>query len=160
MWLRTLISTIMFTPLILSLPHNLALGQEAQVKTERFLAGHIDVPPGFKTERVIGPDFNIDYVIREGARVSNADMILGIYTGSFPGFSPPARNVKTTADSFSGHSLKWYIWRTQVKNKKVYHYEALIRLEGGQWVWHIFIVAPDMQRMRELLSILKSYQAK
>ena len=124
-----------------------------------FLGGEINLPLGFKTERTIGPDFNIDYIIREGAQVNKTDTVLGIYTGAFPGFSPPTEGVKTEAGSFGGHNLKWYIWKTRVGDKLAYHYEALVRLEGGQWVWHIFIRAPDIQRAQELLNILKSYRA-
>ena len=146
--------------LVVLSPQSVSFGQEPQTKMEKFSAGLVTVPSGYKTERVIGPDFDVDYVIPEGAKLNETDVMLGIYTGSFPSFSPPTKGVKTEEGHFGGKRFKWHLWETTADGKTGYHREALVKLEGGQWVWHIFVKAPDKQRMEELMGILRSYRAE
>jgi hypothetical protein len=141
------------------LPQSTTLGQAAQAKTQRFGAGWIDIPAGYKFEHVVGPDFDVDYVIPNDVQLNKATTMLGLYTGFAPPFNPPAKGVKIRAGHFGARKIKWHIWKTVAENETVYHFEALIRLKGGLWVWHLFMAAPDMQRMRELMSILESYRA-
>ena len=158
--LRTIPLLHILILLVVVSPRSVIFGQVSQIKKERFAAGRVVVPPGYRAERVVGPDFDVDYVIREGAQVNQTDVMLGIYTGSFPGFSPPAKGVKSEAGHFGGKRFKWHIWKTTVGGKTTFHREGLVRREGGQWVWHIFVAAPDKQRMKELMRILRSYRAQ
>jgi hypothetical protein len=160
MLLKTVLLALMIASPALSLPQHVAAGEKTKPRTERFASGYIDVLPGYKTERVVGPDFDVDYVIPEGARLKDADVMLGVYSGSFPGFSPPAKGVKTEAGTFGGKQLRWHAWKVVAGEKTTYRKEALVRLEGGQWVWHIFLAAPDERRLEELMGILKSYRAR
>jgi hypothetical protein len=155
---RTFLSILIFSLLVLAPRQSVTLAQTAETKTARFGAGQIVVSAGYKTERVIGPDFDVDYVLPEGAQLNKTDVTLGIYTGSFPAYHPPKKGVKTKSGKFGDRRLKWQIWKTTAGNKTVYHYETLIRLKGGQWVWHIFMAAPDPQHIQELMEIFKSYR--
>ena len=91
--------------LVVVSPQSVILGQVPQTKMEKFFAGRVALPSGYKTERVIGPDFDVAYVIPEGAKLNETDVMLGIYTRSFPSFSPPTKGVKTEEGHFGGKRL-------------------------------------------------------
>jgi hypothetical protein len=159
MRLRKFLLAVIVALLALMLPQSTTPGQAAQDKAQRFGAGWIDIPAGYKFEHVVGPDFDVDYVIPHDVELNKATTMLGLYTGTAPPFRPPSRGVKIRARHFGPRKIRWHVWKTVAENKTSYHYEALIRLKGDLWVWHLFAAAPDMQRMRELMSILESYRA-
>ena len=145
--------------LALMLPQSGTPGQARQAQTQRFGAGWIDRPASYKFEHINGPDFDVDYLIPNDMQLNKATTMLGLYTGAFPSFEPPSKGVKIRSGRFGSRKVKWQIRKTVAENKTIYHCEALIRLKGGLWVWHLFIAAPDIQRMRELMAILESYRA-
>lgn len=172
---RTFLSTLIFTLLVLSVRQTATLAQTARTRTVNFAGGQIEVAPGYKTERIIGVDFTVDYVLPEDALLDKTDVMLGIYTGGFPSYHPPKKGVSTKSGRFGERRLKWHIWKTTVESKTVYRYETLVPLESSESrnpkkksknappaiqsdVWHIFIAAPDPQRLRELMGIFKSYR--
>jgi hypothetical protein len=174
---RTSLSILVFMLLVMSLRQSATLAQTAQTKTIPFAAGQIVVPTGYKTERINGPDFSVDYVLPVDAQLDKTDVMLGIYTGGFPSYQPPKKGVRTKSGKFGDRTLKWHIWKTSVESKTVYRYETLVPLESGQSgnpkkkskdmqppiksdVWHIFIAAPDPRHLRELMEIFKSYRVR
>ena len=160
MRLRKFFLAVILALVALMLPQSMTLGQAAQAQTQRFGAGWIDMPAGYKFEHVDGPDFDVDYLIPNDVQLNQATTMLGLYTGTAPPFKPASQGVKIRSGHFGARKIKWHIWKTVAENKTIYHHEALIRLKGDLWVWHLFMAAPDMQRMRELMSILESYRAR
>jgi hypothetical protein len=160
MRLRRLCFAGILALLALVLSQSITLGQTAQVHTQKFGAGRIDMPAGYKFEHVDGPDFDVDYLLLNDEQLDEATTMLGLYTGTAPDFEPASKGVKTHSGHFAGRRVKWHIWKTVAENKTIYHQEALIRLKGSYGIWHLFMAAPDMQRMRELISILESYRAR
>jgi hypothetical protein len=171
----TFLSLLVFTLLVMSLRQSATFAQTAQTKTVPFAAGQIVVAPGYRTERIIGVDFSVDYVLPENAQLDKTDVMLGIYTGGFPSYQPPKKGVWTKSGKFGDRRLQWHIWKTSVEGKTVYRYETLVPLESSQSgnpkkkskdiqppiksdVWHIFIAAPDPRHLRELMEIFKSYR--
>ena len=142
------------------LSQSVTLGQAGQGQTQRFGSGLIEVPAGYKFEHVNGPDFDVDSLIPNDEQLNKATTMLGLYIGFAPSFRPPAHGVKIRAGHFGARKVKWHIWTTVAESKTIYHREALIRLKGGLWVWHLFSAAPDVQRMRELMGILETYRAR
>jgi len=159
MQLKKFFFTVILALLALMLPRSGTLAQATQAQTQRFGAGWIDLPAGYKFEHVAGPDFDVDYIIPDDAQLSKATTMLGVYTGFAPPFRPPAKDVKIRSGRFGARKVNWHIWKTVAENKTIYHREALIRPKDS-WVSHLFIAAPDMQRMRELMGILESYRLR
>ena len=158
MRLRRFFITVILVLLALVLPQSGALGQATQAHAQRFGAGWIDLPAGYKFEHVVGPDFDVDYIIPNDVQLSKATTMLGLYSGFFPAFKPPAKGVEIRSGRFGARKVKWHIWKIVAENKTIYHREALIRPKDS-WFSHLFMAAPDMQRMRELMAILESYRA-
>jgi hypothetical protein len=136
-----------------------ASAQNVTARTVPFFGGQITLPAGYKTEHVRGPDFDVDYVIPEGTTANTAKVMFGIYDGSHSSFEPPKTGVTTESGSFGGKSFEWKVWQTTDQGKTAYQYQALIRLEGGQWVWHLFISAPEMKQIEVLKEIVRSYRS-
>ena len=165
---RTFLAILVFTLSMLVPWQSATPAQTVQTTTTDFYGGQITLPSGYRTQTVFGEDFTVYYVLPEGAQLDKTDVMLGIYVGNFPSYSPPKRGVKTKSGSFAGRRFKWQIWKTTI-----YRYETLVQLERGQrvrergqWrrvqgaVWHIFVAAPDRQHIRELMQILKSYRGR
>ena len=144
--------------LALILLQSVTLGHSAQAQTQRFAAGWVEMPAGYKFEHVDGPDFDVDYLFPKDAELNEDPTTLGLYTGIAPSFEPPSKGVEIRAGHFGNKKVKWHIWKTVDEKKTVYHQQALIKIKGG--FWHLFLTAPDTQRMRELLTILGSYHTK
>jgi len=139
-------------------PLRTTFGQSAQAKPQRFGEGWIDLLPGYKFEHVVGPDFGVDYIIPSDAHLDNATIMLGLYAGNAPSFHPPTNGVTTRAGHLGARKIKWYIWNSVADNQTIYHYQALIKIKGG--VWHLFMAAPDMKSIQQLMSILESYRSE
>jgi len=157
MQLRKSLTKAVLALLALLLSQSITLGQAAQAKTQRFGTGWLEMPAGYKFEHVNGPDFGVDYMIPKDADLQGTTTMFGLYMGNAPSFEPP-KGVKILAGHFGARKLNWHIWKTVADNETVYHRQALIKFKNG--FWHLFLSAPDMQRMRELMSILDSYRAK
>jgi len=158
MRLRRIFMAAILALIVLMLPQSVIPGPSAQAQTQRFAAGWVDMPAGYKFEHVDGPDFDVDYLFPKDSELNEDPTTLGLYTGTAPSFEPPFKGVRIRAGNFGNKKVKWHIWETVDENKIVYHQQTLIKIKGG--FWHLFLTAPDMQRIQELLSILGSYRTK